>query len=1104
MTKTISWLHLTDWHVGQNEQDCRWPNVRAEFERDFVDLTKRSGPIDLVFFSGDLVNSGQRKEFDLLEERLKALWAFFETHGQAPTLIVVPGNHDLARPDINDPTTLALLSWHEKPEIRGAFWNPSSSGLRGTVSGWFKEFSEWQARSQLPMLRASHKGCLVGDALYSYEKEGLKVGILGLNSTFLQFRGGNLQGQLIVSPHQIPAVPASDYAAFLAKHHVRVLMTHQPIGWMSPASKSEFEADISPAGRFDLHLCGHLHTPDPVSISKGGSTARQCYQGASFFGLDHVGEDKRIVRVHGYMAGRWALDGDKLVENVWPRITHKKHDGALGLIGDPASYLNADQSVTRAWNFKADEISQPDNIAGRVSRVHETVSLLSAQTCDISKFPQLKRLVGRQHWEVRNDERLSLQTALEHSSIVFLVAQWGVGKDEFLATCFDLKTARPDSIEDVFVLKCDAFSTALEFEVGFKHQFGVSLQDYLDTSAKLASSCLILDGIQPSLTQGPARQEFQRLCAIICDFAPNSKLLLVGRMPLGQGVPEIFLNALDTLETRSYVAAHLSMQGNSLSAESVERLHFASGGLPLQIDRLLDRLQVASLESVLDEESQMGGSPSAIVDASLTQCIRTLNVKVNDSAFKSGMLLKALSVLPFGETIDGIKHFFHDSPFFATQAQNLLNLALVEAIPIHLATTRISSQLRPQSSPESSPKILRVPKQVRDCVFASLQEDELDVYLQAAAAFIFGKDWRINGKIKLRKIRPEYREYVNSGFGNEFSVIAALLSRANARKDDEGVRRAVKLGLHYCGILKSSDRNRDLRMVAKDLIRLVDGDGFEKELASLHAYCGSACRLIGEYEEAALHLDTSIAESGKSDKNQILGHRLLEYSISLDGAGDKEKARHIIGEAKKMAKAGTMLNSQIEGRVTELNNADNAIEELKKNERNARAKGWLSHANDMALQIAARSTDRRSKLEWVQKVLSSHERGWNEYRAVIRKAQIVSANNDFAQLSISDRSSLAMAYAFCHAQRLEEFDSCHECLWELFEHEHSLPKLYAIFRNSSFIWRLRGDEASELNYYRRLDGLEKNGPSAKVSGFRIEFDYFMKRAKILILRLVGG
>lgn len=1099
----INWLHITDWHVGQSEQNCRWPNFRDEFEKDLSTLIAKAGPIDIVFFSGDLVQSGTKEEFEVLEQRLSKLWVLLRDSGSDPKLVIVPGNHDLVRPESTNPTALALSSWAQNESVEKAFWESKKAELRDAVNSWFAPLSDWMSKTSIPLLAPTYEGKLVGDALYLFEKPNIRLGILGLNSTFLQFRGGNLEGLLALSPKQIPEIPNSDYAAFLDECHVRVLMTHHPYEWLSKQSQDAFLTDIWPSSRFDLHLCGHKHAPTSSSTSNGGSGKRQIYQGASFFGLEKFENASGIERIHGYALGVWRVENNIIKETYWPRVAHKKHDRAYGLVADPASYLTND-SLERTWENRLLTKSPSDQstTAKPAKQAFDAdlteMSISDAQNA-LKKFPQLPQGEVSHHWAIRSDERALLQSTLQNNGVAFLVSDWGLGKDEFLSTCFYSEN-QPDPPR-VFVLRCDAFSSVAEIEVGFKHQFGVPLHTFLNITSVVGTKCLILDGVQPAITQGAYRDEFSRLCGVIRDFALNTKLLLTGRMPPGGGPTEIQLKPLETLETRAYVEAHPLKQQDLLSTEAIERLHYASGGLPTQIDRLLERLQVASLSAVLDEESELR-STADVSDAALSHCIRMLDL---EGESRAGMLLRALVILPFGETIEGVKRFFNAYPLFPTHAKILQDLALIEIIPVHQSSQSVSTTIQSNSSGGTSPKILRVPKQVRACVLAGMNPEERDRYLSAAGEFIFGANWRVGGKIKLRKVPPEYRDYVNSGLGNEYAVVSALLSHALTTGNVDDVKIAVRLGLHYCGVLKAADRNRDLRMVSSDLIRQLDGLGYEHELVELHALCGHAHRLTGEYGEAAKHFELSLDSTTPKPRKESTGYKMLGLASALNGSGAKEKAMQVVDQAQSSVKAGTLLCSQLEAKKAVLVGGSTEYESLVRIESQARSKGWISHANDTALNLVHRESDNTKKLLWLSKVLTSSEGGWNLYRAVVDKARLVSSSKTFDSLSFQDRVNLRTAYAFCHAQRLEMFDSCHRCLWQLFEAEGNISHLYSLFRSSSFIWRLRGDEKIELEYYKRLSEIESGAPEElKKSTFKIEIEYFAKRAKILILRIVGN
>ena len=93
MDDTIRWLHLTDLHVGMDEQDWLWPGMRKKFHLDLQKIRETAGPWDLVLFTGDLVQKGV--EYAKLEEIFGEIWGWFKDLDCEPKLLAVPGNHDL-------------------------------------------------------------------------------------------------------------------------------------------------------------------------------------------------------------------------------------------------------------------------------------------------------------------------------------------------------------------------------------------------------------------------------------------------------------------------------------------------------------------------------------------------------------------------------------------------------------------------------------------------------------------------------------------------------------------------------------------------------------------------------------------------------------------------------------------------------------------------------------------------------------------------------------------------------------------------------------------------------------------------------------------------
>jgi hypothetical protein len=59
----------------------------------------------------------------------------------------------------------------------------------------------------------------------------------------------------------------------------------------------------------------------------------------------------------------------------------------------------------------------------------------------IESSPKFTVAVESHHRRIRADERTRLLASIRESRFAWLVADWGIGKDEFLATCIEVLRA---------------------------------------------------------------------------------------------------------------------------------------------------------------------------------------------------------------------------------------------------------------------------------------------------------------------------------------------------------------------------------------------------------------------------------------------------------------------------------------------------------------------------------------------------------------------------------------------------------------------------------------------------------------------------------------
>jgi internalin A len=334
--KSFNWLHLTDLHFGLRGQPSLWPNVREVFWSDLETLHEKSGPWDAVLFTGDLVQSGSEAEFAELEDKvLGPLWAHLSKLGaEEPVLLAVPGNHDLVRPDPKKPKAALRLMLQKNgfAEIADEFWSDPNCEYREIIAASFANYQTWAQKNVRNTGLKITQGILPGDfaatlALQTDDGTPLRIGIAGINTTFLQLANGDFTKRLVLDSKQLHRACGEDLPAWTKSHDACILMTHQGPDWLDETSATEAYTELNPAGRFAVHLFGHMHANTLRSTATGGGKIVRQWQGNSLFGLEKFGDPPQTDRRHGYGAGRIEFDTGGASIRYWPRRAIKDANG---------------------------------------------------------------------------------------------------------------------------------------------------------------------------------------------------------------------------------------------------------------------------------------------------------------------------------------------------------------------------------------------------------------------------------------------------------------------------------------------------------------------------------------------------------------------------------------------------------------------------------------------------------------------------------------------------------------------------------------------------------------------------------------------------------
>jgi calcineurin-like phosphoesterase family protein len=1121
MSETINWLHLTDIHFGLDDHSWLWPKIKHELFRDIKSLGEKVGGWDLVFFTGDFTQHAQKKEYENLNVDLEALWNIFQNIGKIPLLCAVPGNHDLVRPDKGDAVVKALTQlWWSDTDLRRRFWQDPDSEYRIAIKKYFSNYTEWISKLSIPKIEMNN-GILPGDFSGTFSKGKIKLGIIGLNSSFLQIVDGDFINKLDMHVAQLNYVCGGDPYSWIKQRTASVLLTHQPPSYLEKERLDEFRQEIYPPGRFLTQFSGHQHEPEALEIIEAGASPRRLRQAPSFFGLENWGSDKPIRRIHGYTAGQYIFEESEVLEKLWPRHSIKGRHGGLNICPDHTYKLQDGDYVFTHFDLDIDGRDNEDSnnkenstSVANISPAADVMTINDLHLLDglpdektakerLAHCPRLSLdLYGQQHRNIRLQEQAEVENELRKSRCVWVAANWGTGAEEFLASSIE-RFHSNDFLPDVFHLRCDDAFDIDRLEAMFPQQFGMALQAFCTLITKLKCSFLVFDDIQPEICEGEPAERLTKMANAIIDYCPDLCLVFVSRIrPELKQFPIVELRPLEIPDVGTYLKHHPEATSDLQTPEVIEKLYEHSDGLPMHLDRIIRALKVSSLASVLD--TNMEGKTGTVriseqTPKALIHAVSDIANSNDNSSKRSFRLLKVLSVLQYGETLETLRHFLPTEPFFEENALQLMKLTLLDVIPLQQTAPNVVIG-QPRSNGQSAPKILKVPRQVRDYIQTILSENERGEIVFAGLDKFFGRKWR-DGKIRLRSIPLEYRDYLSSGAGNEFALLYHLISQAINNNDDFMVKCGTLLGIAYAEHLNTADRYRDLATVTGPLLKIIDCAEFPNEYSKLAALYGKSLRMTGKREDGVKYLKASLEVENvilsKDDKASIW----LNIALAEQSNDNNEKAVSAAEEVIKYTEkeSGRYLQalSIIAGFIPDDAEKKKKLYDI---EDKARKNKDFTAANNIAIYLAGRATNSSEKIRLLDRVLMSNEQGYNKARGLVAKAKAIQKQDGGIKLKPEEVFGLTWAYSYFYAQRfMSLFNQCHEVLWKVCESAGNTTQLLRLFRHSSFLWRIRGEENKEAEYLQRLS--QKNVEETQSSDkgvILLELRYFTLRVNLVL------
>lgn len=1099
MEKRINWLHITDLHYGQNGQQILLSKIKQEFFKDIEYIKDEIGKIDIVFFTGDLTQSGKKEEFDQLTVFLNELWALFKKLNSEPFLVAIPGNHDLERPDPKKAAVKVLNNYHTDNELQESLWTNlnEQSEYYEVIQKCFYNYCEWY--KNVPIRKPDLKyGLIPGDISTTVIINGVSLNIVGLNTAFLELGNNDYKGKLALNPYQFLKLIGNDHLKSAASADLSILLTHHDPSWYDQQSIAYYNNDINPAQTYYAHLCGHLHEANTFSYNITGSTPRKTQLAPSLFGLQKI--NNNIDRIHGYYAGSYLIEDNTVREIFYPRKALMRYGGDYAIDADIGFNLgkkgfvetiyisNNKQDTQKLLKPSNDDVAHKKDLQNLVSQ-ENILDLRDSQISlhELAKIPKSNFKISKQHTAIRLVEQKNFIDLIRQDNLIWLITDWGLNETGFIGSISeDLKI---DNFKESFVINCEDLATTEELLEAFETQFGMPLQRFCILAEKLKHPLLVFDHLNVNLYYSDhAYSSFINIITSILDYCPQINIILIARQsPLSLPIDKyVRLAPLDIPQIKTYVENHPSSVHELENSENLLKLEQITSGLPKHIDRIIDSLKVTTLEELLETERE--NSKDFIVadqiPKSLVQAINNLVDSGDRLKKRSFNLLKILTVLANGETFSNLYRFNANEPIYIENANELEGLSLLEVITSNRIISKVSG------NQQQAIKILRIPRQIRDYVNTLITENEQSEILRLACNLYFGNKWR-EGNIKdiYGSSLLQSQKFFNAD--NCYLIINNLINTAIKNNDDDSIERSSLIAINFCTHVYKAGDYKNAISTAEEVYNILKTTTHNRIKATLAKILGESLRMAGNREKSLRilteALETGETELSNSEKNDI--YTDLGYSYLMDS--NFQKAIQCAKAIEKTTTAKDLQYIQAKYILAQATLTDEKLlKRLKSLENEAKKVKSETLANSISLKIAELNNNKEDRKKRFSKILTSKNDDYNKMRALVKKSMDVLKLGD-GEISNNDLLLLNYTYSYLYAQRMGIlFTNCHIALWLYCKKNNRVDDMLNLYKHSSLVWRISGDYTLEKDYFKQIKQVIDN---QELDGKMLNLEYFNRR-----------
>lgn len=358
MMRTLNILHISDAHIQKKDEE----EIKEIVEKLIEDVIKVQNQeeikIDLICFTGDLIQRGDKAANDenqwslaqsiLVEPLLKQLGLTKNEY------IMVPGNHEV---DITK-----ILRVTEK----GLMVN-SLEDINNNMSDMHESYLDRLAYFY-NNIKSDHKDIIIDKIGYAFIKniKNMRIGIACIDSAWRSSGKGKIERDILyVGEKQV-----RDLYKHIKDADIKICLMHHTTDWLSIYERNLIEQQLN---KFDIVLCGHVHENDTKVIIRNEMNTVYSIAG-KLYPID-FSLGKRVDGYNGYSILNINLD--ESLCTIFLRLYYAKERQEF----DAAIELNAKGKVVYPLNENFEDIKMEYGIIKGIEsfylKMSETLSLIN-------------------------------------------------------------------------------------------------------------------------------------------------------------------------------------------------------------------------------------------------------------------------------------------------------------------------------------------------------------------------------------------------------------------------------------------------------------------------------------------------------------------------------------------------------------------------------------------------------------------------------------------------------------------------------------------------------------------------------------------------------